>query len=80
MSWKKILKGREEQDFLMDMYGTHTPQDNRTSNFSPMECENMILDDKKRGIYRKCGNILRTEKERQDRQCRQCTARDEELQ
>jgi len=78
MSWKKILKGREEQDFLMDTYGTHTPQDIRTSNFRPMECENMIPVEGREGITTKCGNLLRTQKEREDYQCRECTARDEE--
>ena len=71
-------KGREEQDFLMDMYGTQTPQDIRSSNFTPMECENMIPVEGREGINTKCGNILRTQKEREDYQCRECTARDEE--
>ena len=38
----------------------------------------MIPVEGREGITTKCGNLLRTQKEREDYQCRECTARDEE--
>ena len=70
MSWQDILKGREEQDFYMDMYGTHTPQDAKRG-FAPSRCETMFPLGN--GSYERCDNPLRTKKEREDMQCRYCT-------
>ena len=71
MSWKDILKGREEQDFYMDMYGTHTPQDaKRVAPGRAPLCGNMIPLGG--GSYEKCENSLRTPEEKEEELCREC--------
>ncbi len=71
MSWKDILKGRFEQDWLMDMYGTTTPQDLRRvpPGRAPL-CGNMIPVGP--NSYEKCDNPLRTPEEREEMMCREC--------
>ena len=71
MSWQDILKGREEQDFYMDMYGTHTPQDAKSVPNFVKYCETMFPLGN--GTYERCDNPLRTKKEKEDMQCRHCT-------